>query len=316
MKLSICICTRDRPALLNQALASLADLESPGVQWEVLVVDNGSRPSLPALLGESFPGLALRVVAEPRGGLSCARNTAIAESRGEGLVFIDDDVTVPPAWLRAYALGFERYPDAAFFGGPILPRITEAAFEAKLRTIERVMPGVVSLLNPDQQEGPLPTDADILPWGANMAVRRSAVGDLRFNLRRGRRPEAPLASGEETELFQQLLAAGAHGVWLPAAGLDHNVEPQRCTGRYLKRYAHGIGWLVGRQEALERHESPDSWRGWVAGEHRSRWCAKWTTPPWAPLQDRWAALRDLATIEGMRAGFEETLKELERAPSR
>ena len=315
MKLSICICTRDRPEPLKQALASLAAAESPGLEWEVLVVDNGSIPSLPASLADSFPSLDLRLIAEPRAGLSRARNTAMEQAGGEGMVFVDDDVTVPKRWVRAYALGFERYPDAVFFGGPILPRIANPAFEVRLRILEQLMPGAVGLLNPDLHEGPLSPGGEVLPWGANMAFRRAALGDLRFDLRRGRRPDARLASGEEIALMEDLRKTGAHGVWLPNARLDHHVGAERCTRRYLSGYARGIGWVGGRDEALKRRESPDGWRGWAAREHRLRRWAKWTTRPWASLNDRWAATRDLAVIEGLRDGFEETLRELEKQPS-
>jgi len=39
------ICSRRRPALISQALASIADLEIPeGIQFSVLVVENDSSP--------------------------------------------------------------------------------------------------------------------------------------------------------------------------------------------------------------------------------------------------------------------------------
>ena len=105
-----------------RALESLRRLEVPaGLDWDVLIIDNGSANA--AKQERSLPGgLPLRVVKEPRAGLSHARNAALRLATGDLVIFIDDDVTVPPGWLAAYADGFSRHPDAAFFGGPIAAR--------------------------------------------------------------------------------------------------------------------------------------------------------------------------------------------------
>lgn len=313
---SICICTRDRPRLLQQALSSLASLDQPNSAWETLVVDNGSQPALSPSIADSYPALDLRVVAEPQAGLSRARNTAIEHAHGEGLIFIDDDVTVPKSWLKAYEHGFEQYPEAAFFGGPIRACMDDPASEGRLRALEAVMPGAVGLLNPQLPEGRLPRDSQVLPWGANVAFRRSALGARQFDLERGRRPAAPLGSGEETELIHALLGAGLHGVWLPLAKLNHHVGSERCTSRYLKEYTRGIGWLEGRRTALETNETAENWLRWAIRQRRSKRWARWATPPWAPLTDRWAVLREQSVIEGLIEGFEHGLMERERYSKR
>lgn len=312
MVFSICVCTRNRPESLRRALESLGAQRAPGVEWEALVVDNGSTPRMTESAELRIPGLPLRIVDEPQPGLSIARNRAIQASRGDGLIYIDDDVTLPDGWLLSYAQAFERHPRAVFFGGPIEARVGGDELQSKVRILRKIMPGALSWLDPELPEVRIPGDADLLPWGANMAFRRSALGELRFDPRHGRRPDAPLGSGEETEVLRRLVEAGGFGVWLPSVRLFHHVGAERLSPRYLKEYARGVGWLEGRRQALHPGQHIEGHRNWLCDQRRSKRRKKWRTPPWGPLEARWSALCELAVSEGMLAGFEETLIEMRK----
>ena len=50
-----------------------------------------------------------------------ARNPLIERARGELLLFLDDDVTVPPELLRRLVDTAARHPEASVFGGPDAP---------------------------------------------------------------------------------------------------------------------------------------------------------------------------------------------------
>lgn len=312
MSLSVCICTRDRPGPLERALASLERLEAPRAEWEILIIDNAAADGSSRLAGRLSCSAPLRVVAEPRAGLSHARNRAMDASSAEHLIFIDDDVTVPPEWLTAYVEGFERYPQAAFWGGPIVARLESDSHSQRrakrtFEVLKQVMPGVLGWLEPDLPEGPLPPESQVLPWGANMAFRRSALAGRTFDAARGRRPEDPLGAGEETQMFRDLLRAGFSGVWLPAARLDHHVGAERCRRRYLEAFTHGIGVMEGRRAAVEQGAEIDQVRKWASEAHRQRRWTSWRTLPWAPLKDRLQASRDLAFIEGFIIGLQAEL---------
>lgn len=107
MKIAVCICTCDRPALLRRTLEALQGIILDGlggVEVEVIVVDNGAgakaRPVCEAL-SKQLP-MALHLAEQPRRGISFARNKAVevALSRGaEFLAFIDDDDWPEPDWL-------------------------------------------------------------------------------------------------------------------------------------------------------------------------------------------------------------------------
>ena len=90
-----------------------------GVTWELLVVNNNSTDDTESVITSYENRLPLRRLFEPSPGLSNARNHAIREAKGGLIIWTDDDVLVDSDWLAAYAAAADRWPDAAFFGGPI-----------------------------------------------------------------------------------------------------------------------------------------------------------------------------------------------------
>ena len=114
-----------RPEDLARCLASLEQLRHP--RFEILLVDNRRRPDgddpLPGLVA-AFPHV--RVVHEPRPGISAARNAGLAAAAGEIVVFTDDDVQVDPGWLTAFGRRFARDPRLEAVTGLILPAELES----------------------------------------------------------------------------------------------------------------------------------------------------------------------------------------------
>jgi glycosyltransferase involved in cell wall biosynthesis len=99
---SVVIPTHARPLELRACLEGIAGLDYDLGRIEVIVVDDGGRDPLDALLAEFEGRIALRVVAQPRGGPAAARNAGAAIARGTWLAFIDDDCVPDRGWLRAF----------------------------------------------------------------------------------------------------------------------------------------------------------------------------------------------------------------------
>src|SRR5687767_4493713 len=97
-------------ALLNGTLATVATQTCS--DYEVIVVDDGS-----PLVVQGLPR-GTRIIRQENAGPAAARNTGIAESRGDYLVFLDaDDHLLPPA-LEAGLAAFAAHPECGFVIGP------------------------------------------------------------------------------------------------------------------------------------------------------------------------------------------------------
>ena len=114
---SVVIPARNAAETLGDALESLV-AQSEG-SFEAIVVDDGSSDRTPAV-AESYAARdqRFRVLAGESRGVSAARNLAVAETRGEWLLFLDADDWIEPDALRLL-LGRARAadcPDAVVCG--------------------------------------------------------------------------------------------------------------------------------------------------------------------------------------------------------
>lgn len=285
------ICTWNRAALLRRTLASLEAVEAPaGRRWEVLVVDNASTDDTPRLLAEFRDRLPLRVVREPRQGVSFARNTATEQARGTVIVWTDDDVLVPPHWLRAYEAAITAHPEAEFFGGPIVPAFDGTPPPHVRAALARV-PFAFAALDYGAEPGPLAPEPERWAFTANMAIRRATQQRVLYDTLLGRRRRL-LVGGEDTTLIREIWDAGGIGWWVPEARVEHIIPPERQTVAFLRRYFEG----KGAQNARTCPEGPlPRWavRQAVASEMRFR-ARRRTRPPEVWLED----LRLAATAWG------------------
>jgi GT2 family glycosyltransferase len=109
---SVVIPTHDRRHELGRCLDALARQTLPPSEFEVIVVDDGSRDGTSEWLkSRSFP-FALKVLTRPNGGASQARNAGVAAAAAPWIAFSEDDVVPQIDWLkRAAEVIREQDPD-------------------------------------------------------------------------------------------------------------------------------------------------------------------------------------------------------------
>lgn len=254
-RITVVLCTRDRPAGLRRTLEALRLQQYP--DFEVLVVDNAPATDETRDLAGSFEGpMPTRYVREPRPGLSWARNRGIEAAQGEVLAFIDDDETPDPHWLAEIAWGFTAAPNVGCVTGMILPAEIETKaqdwFEqygghSKGRTVLKQLVFDASANRSQHPLYPLP------PFGAggNMALTRGAlerIGGFDPALGAG----TPTRGGEDTAAFSDVMLAGYTLVHRPAAFIWHRHYAD-YDGLRKQLYGYGVGLSSYYVRALWRH---------------------------------------------------------------
>ena len=239
---SVVVCTYDNSSSLAETLASLAAVETPDeLRWELVVVDNNSADDTRTVAERHlarFP-TAARYVFEPRQGVAHARNRGIREARGELLFYLDDDVTVHPAWLRALHRCFlETRADAV--GTRIerrwqCPRPYWCSDEIAGFLVEQDF----------GRERVHWTCARRFLVTASIGFRVEALrrhGGFRCDLgRRGR----SLLGGEDAELYHRLRRSDHTIMYEPQAIAYHSVVPDRVTMDYARRWFYETGLTLG-----------------------------------------------------------------------
>jgi glycosyltransferase involved in cell wall biosynthesis len=246
MRLTIGVCTWNRCKLLRQTLEQMTHLVIPAeVDWELLVVNNNSTDDTDREIAAFERRLPIRRLFQPTPGKSHALNLAVSEARGDYILWTDDDALVDQDWLAAYVRAFQRWPGAAFFGGPVRPWFATTP----PRWLEQAWPKIATAYaTRDLGTEPFLLDGgNRVPYGVNWAIRLREQRDYKYNPQLGRRPGS-LLGGEESELIEALLANGCQGWWVPDAIVQHYIPPERMTIRYLEGYYLGQGQYVAGKE--------------------------------------------------------------------
>ena len=99
---------------LESILSQTRDLTVP---TEIIVVNNASTDNT-RQVALSYPGV--RVVDEPRKGLTCARQAGFAASSGSLIANVDSDCRLTPGWITRVLAEFDSEPTLAAFSGPLV----------------------------------------------------------------------------------------------------------------------------------------------------------------------------------------------------
>jgi glucosyl-dolichyl phosphate glucuronosyltransferase len=232
MDLCVAIPTRNRvDSLLRAAESVVPQLESGD---EFVIVDDGSSDGTAEVvarwLAEHCP--QGRLISLPHGGVSAARNAALASTRHAVVCFLDDDERVASGWLDALRRAWSRAGErVAVIGGPL-----RADWQApRPPWLADYLLYVVSILDLGADRKRLDKRDRQLVWGGNMSVRVSAALDAGgFDPALGARSGASWERGEEEELQERLLAAGWEIWYEPCAVIDHVVGAERLTLGYFE----------------------------------------------------------------------------------
>jgi glycosyltransferase involved in cell wall biosynthesis len=218
----------DRLRITLQALCACTTPEN--LSWQITLVNNNCTDHTDQVVASFQNLLPINYVHEPRQGLSGARNRGLEKSRGEWVIFTDDDVRPCSNWISIYWQAFTAHPEHSFFGGPI---VSEFEGEPPEPSLLEVAPCSVRGQDFGPSERTLEAKEHFI--SANWAAKRAdilAAGAFDRNL--GLNPAAKaLSTGEESDLMDRLRRKGLVAHYLPEATLDHFVPADKASMKHI-----------------------------------------------------------------------------------
>jgi glycosyltransferase involved in cell wall biosynthesis len=266
-RISVAVCAHNAQQTIGACLAGIQKLNYP--DYEVIVVDDGSGDRT-ADIAETF---SVRLIRKENGGLSNARNTALAHATGDIIAYIDSDAYPDPDWLAYLA---EAHSDGTYMavGGPnILPPEAGDLEEC----VANSPGGPVHVLLDDEHAEHIP--------GCNMSFRVDALREIggfdgRFKI-----------AGDDVDICWRIQDSGGLIGFRAAAAVFH--RRRGTVWGYLKQQLN-----YGRAEAMLERKWPSkynefghpTWSGRIYGNGhtlpvtRRRWHVYYGVRGSAPFQ--------------------------------
>lgn len=242
MKFSICICTKNRSALLAGTLQNLFRNIQPFIkkyQIEILVVDNHSTDNTKETVLNfirQYPTF-FQYIFEPQSGLASARNAALKQTKNDIIIFFDDDMIVDESWMPAIIQALHNHPTAAVIGGQTISKITYSAY-----------PWIQSLQLPIGNMWPLGinsmgtheirmTSAFLLPLPHIIRKKYLPVIGHYDTLFAKQYGIFRVFGGEDIDFIHRTISLGFPVYYVPTIRTEHIILPYKLTPSFIrKRY--------------------------------------------------------------------------------
>lgn len=200
---SIVIPTYRRPNQLASCLRSLARLDYPRADFEVIVVDDGSEGPTESVIEGFRDQLDVTLLLQSHAGPAAARNAGAARAKGTFLAFTDDDCAPAPSWLQGLATHLSSAPGCAV-GGRTVNALPQNPYSS---TSQMLIDFVYARYNADASRARFFASNNL----ALPAALFRATGGF----------DATLTTSEDRELCDRWLHSGYRMVYAPEAVVHH-----------------------------------------------------------------------------------------------
>lgn len=239
MKLSVIFCTYNREKYIYNAMKSIAEQKFPIQDYEIVLINNNSTDRTESICQQfqvDYPNILFHYFVETNQGLSYARNRGVKESKGDILVFVDDDATVFDSYLSSVQSFFETHPEVSACGGPIEPFYETEKPKWLSYYTEQLIGG--ALYKGDKVK---PFKNGKYPGGGNSAFRKEIFEKYGlFNVDLGRKGTG-LIGAEEKDLYDRLTRGNEVFYYLPQMGIHHYIPAKKLTESHFIELTYSIG---------------------------------------------------------------------------
>lgn len=234
---SVIICTYNGAKRLPQTLRHLANqVVPPGLQWEVVVVDNNSTDDTFETVKTEWASynttIAFTLAKQPKPGVSYAREMGIEISRYAYLIQCDDDNWLAPDYVATVATILDGNEKIGIVGGQ-----STGAYETE-------PPAWFNNFSTAYAIGQRRASDTPINWlaTAGTGIRKQALDELQqigfTHILSGRQGKKLLA-GDDLELCAALRAIGYEVYYTNTLAFVHYMAAGRLTWQYLKKLVYG-----------------------------------------------------------------------------
>lgn len=251
-QLSLIICTHNpRIEFLNRIWESLKVQTLKTSEWELLLIDNGSKVPLSTTVDLSWHPNA-RHIREDKLGLTPARICGINNSNANVLLFVDDDNILKEDYLEISVKCFKENSLLGTLGaGKIVP-------EYEIKPTPEVEPYMLMLALRDEPRAHYSNAvrfSKAIPYGAGMCILKSVALEYVESCKKRSiaaaldRTGDALLSGGDVDLALHACHAGYLAGVIPELQMVHIIPKGRLAEDYLIKIAAGHAYshyMLGR----------------------------------------------------------------------
>lgn len=225
-RVSVVMATYNRGALLKDLLNDLSKQTYPIANFEVIVVDDGSKEPVAPMLADFKPPYTFRLEAQKNAGAAAARHKGVELAEGEIVIITDDDMTLPPDFIEQHVRCHDQGATV------VLGQICPAAGLEKMPVFERFHAYQLDRFVTGVREGRIKVRGVHVCTG-NLSFRRAdyfAVGGF----------DRSLGRSEDRELGVRLEKAGAKLVFCEEAKVVHGSDHADLNVWLRRAYNYGV----------------------------------------------------------------------------
>jgi GT2 family glycosyltransferase len=240
--------------VLGRCLEHLFAQDHP--DYEVIVVDDGSRDATAAVAEEAAREHPLTLVRSPRNrGCPAARNLGLERARGDVVAFIDDDGFAAPDWLREVCAPFAGDEHIGAVASTVFYADNPLVLNGAGGTINRQGWAADLSMNRSYEDAEIVTEA-LYPMGCGMAVSRRALDRV------GAFDDRMRNYYDDVDYGIRVWSAGFRVAVAADAWIDHAAAAGGSSERALLCERH-------RARVMLKHTPAEALRDWWSHEVRS-----------------------------------------------
>jgi succinoglycan biosynthesis protein ExoM len=220
---TIGICTYRRPELLKSLLDDLREQQTDGLfTYSILIVDNDAARSAEQVVNEfaASQPIPVEYYVEPGQNIALARNKAVENTKGDFLVFIDDDENPIERWLLTLVEACLKY-NAYGALGPVHPRYAE--------------PPPKWVVDGKFYDRPSYPTGTVIDWQKGRTGNTLLKMEVFKGMDMPFRPE--FRTGEDQDFFRRAIEKGYFFIWCHEATAYEIVPPIRWNRKFLLKRA-------------------------------------------------------------------------------